>query len=104
MKKLFITLAIVLFAASAMASPYLVCDPQPNAEGYNMLVNGVEVSVLAEQVGDEVRLHYDLADVPVGNNEFSVRAYNMWGESASVPFNFVRPADVTSPANIRLEK
>lgn len=104
MKKLLITLTILLFAAPAMASPYLVADPVTNVDGYNLLVNGVEVVVLAEQVGAEVRLHYDLVDIPVGPNEISVSAYNLWGESDPVPFDFVRPADVISPAGIKLEK
>jgi len=95
MKKLI--LAILLFTTPAMASPFLVCDPQVGVTGYVLLVNGVEVTTPAP-------LHYDLAGVPVGPNEISVRAYNMWGESTPVPFEFVRPASVGSPANIKLEK
>jgi hypothetical protein len=101
MKKLLIVVVLVLFVFSslAMAKPFLVCDPQPGVD-YILLVNGVEVTSLAV----EDRLYYDLQDVPIGANDISVRAYNMWGESSPVPFSFARPANVTDPANIRIQK
>jgi hypothetical protein len=108
MKKIFIitTMVLVLFSTMAIASPFLVADPQSNeVVSYKLIVNGVEVVSTPEFVdASTVRLHYDLQGVPVGSNSIDVIAdYGVWGESVSVPFPFVKPA-ITIPANIGIVK
>jgi len=95
-----IAVVFFLLSTTAIAKPFLVCDPQPGVDGYALLANGGEVNSVAV----DGHLYYDLADVPVGNNDFSIRAYNKWGESMPVPFQFTRPVGVVAPVNIKIVK
>lgn len=116
MKRLIGLLAIVfLFLAGPVwAEPYLVCDPQTDADGYVYSLNGgpeVEVAY-EERVFDEVgqkAVIADLASIPEGPFTYEVRAYlndPVWGrlESATVPFESARPASGSAPAGLRLAR
>lgn len=116
MKRLIGLLAIVLLfmAGPVWAEPWLVCDPQTDADGYVYSLNGgpeVEVSYeerLFEE-GGQAAVVADLAGVPVGAFTFEVRAYKddpIWGrlESSPVPFESVRPGSGSTPTGLRLAR
>ena len=81
MKNLIYVLTIIgllLFSTSAMAAPFLVCDPQVEATHYTVIQDGVEIAtdVVAQPDGS---LRYDLAGVDPGAYEFNAQACNVWG-------------------------
>ena len=79
-------IASLMLVGLAQAEPFLVCDPQENVDSYVLSVNG------GEEVQTPYPLHYDLGPLNLsdGNNSLIVRAKNVWGESASVPFDFTK--------------
>lgn len=97
MKKAFLVLAILMFAAPAMAAPFLVCDPQAGVIGYT-LTGLTEVTVAAQTDGS---LRYDLANVANGTYNIQVAACNEWGCSANVPFVFTKQVPA-APAGVRI--
>ena len=94
MKKLFITLAIILMATTAWGSPFLVCDCQDNVEYYVIAIDeGAPIqstAVTAECTGGQKRLSLDMAPLNLADGKHSLtgKAANLWGESVSVPFDF----------------
>ena len=104
MKKILV-LGIVLFASSAMASPYLVSDPATGVTLYKVTGPGwVPPSCGIEPDGS---LKADVAGSPVGTTQLTVTACNndpVWGESCSdpVPFSYTRPARPATIKSIRL--
>ena len=94
--------AVVLFAALALASPFLICDPQTNVTHY-VITGDINVTVPATDLGDgTVRLQYDLAGITEGTFNLQVKAKNIWGESVAVPFDFVKAIPAV-PEVIRIE-
>jgi len=90
MKKLLIILAMamVLFAATAFAGPFLVCDPITDAIMFQIEVDGIEVATdyPAEPDGS---LHYDMAAHTGGDHTVRARARNLWMYGGwSVPLDF----------------
>ena len=93
MKKLVLTLSLLLAPVLAWGAPFLVCDPQTGVTHYEVAVNGNAYVVDAQL---DTRLGYDLAPLPVGVHNFEVKAmilYNdpnggagSWGKSDAVPF------------------
>lgn len=77
MKKIALIFIILLFAAVAHATPYLVCDPQDGVTGYEIVDNGNPVVVVDAQADGSLR--YDLAEIAKGEHSYSVKACNMWG-------------------------
>ena len=106
-KKLFTLIALVFFIVLllpvlAFANPFLVCDPQTNVTNY-VITGDINVTVPATDLGDgTVRLQYDLAGITEGTFKLEVKAKNIWGESISVPFDFVK-ALPAAPEVIRIE-
>lgn len=97
MKKLFSVLLIILFFGGfAFASPFMVCDPDPNTHIYVITYeDGTKVETPAP-------LHFDLADASEGKTVLTVHGKNHWGqEGPSVPFEFTRALPL-SPTNTRL--
>jgi len=96
MKKL-IVLFILVMAGIVSASPFLVCDVDPAATSYIIVMDS----------GDEIEtpapLHYDLVGINNGTHVVEVRAKNLWGESSSVPFEFTKELP-GSPSNIELNQ
>ena len=103
MKKL-IVLVVVLFATSAMASPYLVCDSQQGVTHYK--ITGLPwIDVVPAQADGSLKT--DVALSPLGVNNVKVSACisdPTWGEacSADVGFTYTRPQPPATTSNIRL--
>ena len=98
MKKLLIVIAVLLFATSASAAPFLVCDPQAGVAGYEITGLGEPVSFVAQADGS---LKYDLASVPNGTYTLTVAACNVWGCSSTAPFGFSKQVP-SAPAGLRI--
>ena len=96
MKKL-IVLFILVIAGIASASPFLVCDVDPAATSYIVVMDS----------GDEIEtpapLHYNLVDIANGTHVVEVRAKNIWGVSSPSPFEFTKGLP-GSPSNIELNQ
>lgn len=104
MKKILI-IAFILFATSAMASPFLVSDPATGVTLYKITGPGWTPSACSMEPDGSLKA--DVALAPVGTTQLTVVACNedpVWGESCSdpVPFSFIRPAVPVIPVNIRL--
>jgi len=78
MKKL-IVLFILLFAVTANAGPFLVCDPQDGVTQYELIFNGNSVFVDAEPDGS---VRYDLEGLAEDSYSLVGKAGNEWGWSA----------------------
>ena len=104
MKKL-IVLAVVLFATSAWASPFLVSDPATGVTLYK--ITGPAWTPTVCSMEPDGSLKADVALAPVGTTQLTVVACNedpVWGEVCSdpTPFTFTRPAQPAITSNIRL--
>lgn len=95
MRELIIALAIMLmFAGTALASPFLVCDCQDNVEQYVLIFDGgtpITVDAVATDcTGAQKRLSFDVAQLALADGQHTVEsaAKNMWAESAYVPLDF----------------
>jgi len=94
-RTLVISLIIVAAATLAYAGPYLVCDPDPVAESYVVVLDN------GEQIETPAPLRYDLANIDEGQHVVEVQAKNKWGVSSAVPLEFQKTLPV-SPTNLRL--
>jgi len=108
MKKiLLIVLAMMFVASSVFASPFLVCDPQTGVTSYQLTGPAwVPTAPVAAQADGSIKL--DVATASVGANSLTVKACKndpIWGVMCSdaIPFQFVRPASPSSPANTKLQ-
>ena len=99
MKKLLIVIAVLLFATSASAAPFLVCDPQAGVVGYEITGLGEPVSFVAQPDGS---LKYDLSSVNSGTYTLTVAACNMWGCSAATAADPFTKAVPSAPAGLRI--
>ena len=101
MKKLLLIATICLFASTAWAAPFLVCDPNPGAQAIILEINGVEMPEFAAEPDGSLR--YDLAGLVVG--DFTVRAkadFGVWGWSEySVPLDSTKPS-LQAPMGLRV--
>lgn len=95
MKRL-ILLVSALFSGSALAAPFLVCDPYP-ATGqqpteFAVTISGIATPIIspAVDVAGGKALRLDLGPLNLsGSKTATARARNTWGESAdSVPLAF----------------
>ena len=88
-KGLFVFMFSVLFALSAWAAPFLVCNPQENVTSYLVTMDGVEEEIPAYSMGDDTTiLHFDLAGITDGDHNCEVKSKNVWGVSEPLPFSF----------------
>ena len=101
---LMIILSFLFIAITALADPFLVCDPQPKTDVTHYVITGdINATVPAKDLGDgTVRLEYDLAGIVEGTFNLEVKAKNVWGQSTPVPFDFVK-ALPAAPGAIRIE-
>lgn len=111
-----IVLAILMFYGTAMAAPFLVCDPYPTTVTQPTHFNVTIVPLAPFDVpatrnpDNSVYLHYDLASITVGPHTASAKAViidPLWGrtESASsVPFVFSRPGSAGIPTGIAISQ
>jgi hypothetical protein len=97
--KQIIALFLILFAAPVFAAPFLVCDPQPDAERYELTLDGTVISTPAP-------LKYDLAGIAQGSHKVTAVAINdTWGvrSEPSAPFDCFKPL-LQLPSGFRLER
>jgi hypothetical protein len=101
---------------TAMASPFLVCDPYPvgalQPTEFRIIYGTATVTSAAQTMADgSRRLNWDLGVLVPGTYNVTVTAVAVdptWGtvESTPAPFTFTKPAQaaITPPANLRLLK
>lgn len=104
-------LFLMLFPFASFATPFLTADPQcydvtgANAScpmGYEVSEDGSVWAPLGDnQTGDQVVVWQDMAGYAPGDHMIEVRAYNSWGVSDPVPFDFTAGAPV-GPTGLRL--
>jgi len=103
MKKILAVLAMVLmFAGTAFAAPFLVCDVPDPAEqvvSYIVYQDGVEMGIY--QAESDGSLLVDLQAVTPGVYEWTARAVNAWGQS-EVSDPYISPSGAGKPANTRM--
>lgn len=97
MKKFLMIVVLLLIPVMAQAAgPFLVCATVPatsvQPSSYTVVLDTApSVDVLAQVNTDgSVQLHWDLANVTTGAHVVGVKAKNIWGESANVPFSFTK--------------
>lgn len=108
MKTLILILILVLFPVFCFAVPVnITCDPQLNADEYNIFIGGNKVATSTAIVDIETGLYYLLFDLKTlnladGAYIATATAVNKWGESDlsnECPFTKVIP---NSPQNLRV--
>ena len=114
MKKVIMILAVMLFAAPAFAEPWIVCDPQTDADGYTYIIDsGTPVdtpyTTFVASDGKTYAKIADVGNVSNGSHTINVVAFRNsaeWGRlvSASIPFAFTRPSGSGTPKNIGLKR
>lgn len=98
-------LALPVLVQAAPLVPYLVCDPVPTTAvqptSYTVTLDtAAAIDVPAFKNPDNsVQLRYDLSGVALGVHVVGLKAKNIWGESASVPFSFTKALPAT-PTNV----
>lgn len=105
--------SIAIASGPCAAAPYLVSDPAcysadhtnatcPTEHQYSWDNGATWVQLTSIIVDAQISIHHDLAGLDNGAHEWLVRARNVWGVSASVPFSFTVGAPA-SPGSVRLE-
>ena len=116
MKRLLVGLILswLISASPAMAEPWIVCDPQGDADGYSYSMDGGAWQDVNYQEGIKnnvvVALVAGTASLTIGVHSMSVKAFAydpVWGrlESSAVPFEFTKPGSgsvLSEPAGIRI--
>jgi len=87
---------------------YVVSDPVPSTgiqpTAYTLTMDaGATFDVAPQSVTGGVRLRYDVTGVTNGTHNMTVKAKNMWGSSASVPFTFAKTVPI-AVSGIALEE
>ena len=112
MKKCLLIILICSIAKTIIAGPFLISDPQPKLDqsngsgisGYEISTDNVEwISAGSRDVSDNnIQLYHDLAESEIGETNYSVRSFNIFGDrSDSVPF-VVRREMPQRPGGIRV--
>jgi hypothetical protein len=107
MKKMLFVLAIMalVFATTAQAGPFLVCDPQAGVTFYKLTGPAwMPTTSLANADGS---IHADVGAAVLGANNITLAACKtdpVWGErcSAFVPFTFTVPGVPATPSGVKL--
>ena len=89
----------VVWAISAFAAPFLVCDPQTGVVSYNLDIDGTIVPpIVAEPDGS---IHYDLVGMSAGPHVFKAQAIGQggWPSDWTLPFDTTKP---TTPLNFHV--
>jgi len=100
MKKLILILAILFMTSTAWASPFLVCDCMDDVEQYEIIFDGgtpiISDAVTADCTGGQKRINLDVGQLNLADGQHSLtgKAMNLWGESASTPFDFSKTVPV----------
>lgn len=101
MKTLSLILALVLFASPAIASPFLIADPNPAEEAVlwyritNLTTGETFTTDYGNQHGDGmIVLDFANHDFAPGEVSLEIKALNLEGESVAAPFVFTMPSGV----------
>ena len=98
------TLAVLAMTGTAMAAPFLICDPQTGVTYY--IITGLPATIDGSHINAQPdgSIKLDMALTPAGGPyNLSVKACaDVWGCSSSSPFVFSRPAALTAPGGLRL--
>ena len=78
---------IAFFSASALAAPFLTCTPYTKDGSepatFVVVLNGTSYTTAAVATGaNQVWLHFDMAGKVAASNTLTVKAQNIWGDSA----------------------
>jgi hypothetical protein len=108
MKTLITIIAVLIMCGTAAASPFLVCDPYDAAVGVDTFVitidGGTAYTSPAQVMTDgKTRLYLDLGSVTSGSHSMTIKARNVWGDSATAPFEFTKSVP-SAPVGIGLVK
>jgi len=112
MKYVRIVLALVFVCCigvtMAVASPFIICDPQTGVQYYKVTGAGwVPVTNVTAQPDGSIKMDIAAATVGTSNLNFvACMTTTEWGEvcSTATPFSFTRPTSPAVPQNLRLEK
>ena len=98
--KTFIAFSIIFLTATmALATPFLISDPQSGVTSYQ-ITGWSETNVTAQADGS---LRMDVGSAVQGTTyNMTVAACNIWGCSVTVPFDLVRPSPPSVPSGTRL--
>jgi len=95
-------LSFLLSAGTAIAGPFLVCDPNADTDTYEVYIDGVlaKADIQAQADGS---LKFDLAGIVPGQYTWTAKACNIWGCSdQSNPYT--SPQATPKPSNLRAVK
>ena len=104
---LIILLSITLLSKLAVASPFLVSDPHPQADEFDIYyeIDGIEAATVEVQAQSDSSLKYDVGPIAYGQYVLQIRACSpLWGCSENASFAFNRPVSVNGVGSIRLIK
>lgn len=102
MKRLLLIIAcIILLSSTASASPFLICDSQSGVDSYTISESGIADVIVSPETDGSIK--YDLSSIADGTHSWSVKACNLWGCSATVPFGFTKSLPVPA-GNLKIKK
>ena len=101
MKKLILTISIVLMPCLAFGGPFLTCDSQADVDTYNIFLGGTKVATSDAVLDTESGFYYiwfDLATLGLADGDYiaTATAKNEWGESGlsnPCPFTKIVPGN-----------
>lgn len=107
MKKILITILIVLFSSAVCAAEWLACDIPPAAEEvtqYAVIIDGGVENIVAyqENAANDAVLLWDVTSL--GSASFSVFAINSQGRRSAVATPFDLLSKPSGPGGIRIEQ
>lgn len=105
MKKLFLLVFVFCLPCAALATPFIVCDPQAGVTHYQIAGDPFWTVNVPAQADGSIRT--DVGNIAAGVHSLQVKACRTadgWPEvcSAAAPFVFTRPAAPVVPSTIRL--
>jgi hypothetical protein len=91
MKIAILICTVLLFASSALATPFLVAEKGAGGVPTSYEVMGLPLQNPIVQAQSDGNFRLDLASLPEGTYTVQLKAKNLWGESPySDPFTFTR--------------
>lgn len=91
-----VALLALVWAPYVMGAPFLICDPDPNCQTYNVYADGQSLATV------DAPLNYDLQTDPPGGISYTAECCNYRGCSdQSDPFVSLNPP--SQPTNLTLD-
>jgi hypothetical protein len=107
--KLKFVAGLMLVASSAMANPFLVCDPYPVTVPNLSFMLTCDTGSYVSPADSTNALHFDLAAFPAGKHNCSIQAVSGNVKSGTVFSGFTLPltagavvTNINTPANVRV--